>query len=223
MWLNDTSCEGVIKDSWGEHPVLDSIWGFNRKIMACQGNLKEWNKKCFGHVRNTLAKKLKELKSVEEDGSYVTNPYRIYSLREEIQKLKGREESMWKQRSRNAWLKKGDSNSRYFHCRATQLNRRNFIVGLEDGEGVWIKDEAQMGGIIEEYFRSIYTTSNPSGINEILNEIQLALTKEAAVLLGRDFNVEEVRIALSQMAPLTAPGLGGMSPIFYKSFWHIVG
>ena len=48
MWLNDTSCEGVIKDSWGEHPVLDSIWGFNRKIMACQGNLKEWNKKCFG-------------------------------------------------------------------------------------------------------------------------------------------------------------------------------
>lgn len=73
---------------------------------------------------------------MEEDGSYVTNPYRIYSLREEIQKLKGREESMWKQRSRNAWLKKGDSNSRYFHYRATQLNRQNFIVGLEDGEGV---------------------------------------------------------------------------------------
>ena len=25
------------------------------------------------------------------------------------------------------------------------------------------------------------------------------------------------------MAPLTAPGPDGMSPIFYKSFWHIVG
>ena len=25
------------------------------------------------------------------------------------------------------------------------------------------------------------------------------------------------------MAPLTAPGSDGMSPIFYKSFWHIVG
>ena len=96
-------------------------------------------------------------------------------------------------------------------------------MGLEDGEGVCIEDEARMGGIIEEYFRSIYTTLNPSGINEILNEIQPALTKEAAVLLGRDFNAEEVRIALSQMAPLIASGPNGMSPIFCKSFWHIVG
>ena len=86
----------MIKDSWGEQLLLDSVWGFNRKIMACQGNLKEGNKKCFGHVQNTLAKKLKELKSVEEDGNYVTNSYIIYSLREEIQKLKGRKESMWK-------------------------------------------------------------------------------------------------------------------------------
>lgn len=44
-------------------------------------------------------------------------------------------------------------------------------MGLEDGKGVWVEDEAWMGGIIEEYFQSIYTTSNPSGINDILNEI----------------------------------------------------
>ena len=29
--------------------------------------------------------------------------------------------------------------------------------------------------------------------------------------------------ALKQMAPLTAPGPDGMSPIFYKTYWHIVG
>ena len=53
-------------------------------------------------MRNTLAKKLKELKWVEEDGYYVSNPRKIYQLRDEIQKLKYREESMWKQRSSNA-------------------------------------------------------------------------------------------------------------------------
>jgi len=41
--------------------------------------------------------------------------------------------------------------------------------------------------------------------------------------LDKNFIGEEVFKALNQMAPLIAPGPNGMSPIFYKSFWHIVG
>ena len=65
-----------------------------------------WNKNCFGHVRNSLNRKLKELQEAEEGGSYRTNPRRIYKLREEIQRLKNKEECMWKQHSWNIWLKK---------------------------------------------------------------------------------------------------------------------
>ena len=49
-----------------------------------------------------------------------------------------------------------------------------------------------------------------------------AITEEAAEFLGRDFHADKVRIALKQMVPLTAPGPNGISPVFYKSFWHIV-
>ena len=87
----------MIKESWGEQAVSESIWGFQRKIVACQLNLKEWDKKSFGHVRNSLKKKLKELQEAKEGGSYRTNLRRIYMLREEIQRLKNREECMWKQ------------------------------------------------------------------------------------------------------------------------------
>ena len=80
-----------------------------------------------------------------------------------------------------------------------------------------------MGGIIENYFRDIFTTSNPSGFEEILSGIHPAISKEDAGLLGRDFQAFMVRLALDQMALLTAPRPDGMSPIFYKSFWHIVG
>ena len=58
------------------------------KIVACQLNLKVWDKRSFGHVRNSLKKKLNELQEAEEGGSYRTNPRRIYMLREEIQRLK---------------------------------------------------------------------------------------------------------------------------------------
>ena len=166
------------------------------KIVACQLNLKVWDKRSFGHVRNSLKKKLKELQEAEEGGNYRTNLRRIYMLREEIQRLKNREECMWKQRSRNAWLKEGDSNSWFFHCRANQRNRRNFIVGLEDSDGVWRDDEGRMGGIIEQYFGDIYTTSNPSGFEDILNGIHPAINEEDVGLLGRDFHANEVRRAL---------------------------
>ena len=83
---------------------------------------------------------------------------------------------------------------------------------------MWREDEGRMGSIIENYSRDIYTTSNPLGFDEILNGIHLAISKEDAGLLGRDFHVNEVRLALDQMAPLIAPGPDGMSPIFYKSF-----
>ena len=33
----------------------------------------------------------------------------------------------------------------------------------------------------------------------------------------------EVELALKKMKPLTAPGPNGMPPLFYKSYWNIVG
>ena len=88
MWLKDSTCEEVIKNSWGDRMASSKVGGFNRKILGCQEGLLEWNKKIFGHVRNTLARKLRELSHTEEAGCYVTDLRRIYKLRDEIQKLK---------------------------------------------------------------------------------------------------------------------------------------
>ena len=41
--------------------------------------------------------------------------------------------------------------------------------------------------------------------------------------LQREFRAEEVWMALKQMHPTKAPGLDGMSPIIYQTYWDIVG
>ena len=41
--------------------------------------------------------------------------------------------------------------------------------------------------------------------------------------LSQPFTTMEVELALKQMKPLTAPGPDGMPPLFYKSYWNIVG
>ena len=61
---------------------------------------------------------------------------------------------------------------------------------------MWRDDEGRMGGIIEQYFGDIYTTSNPSGFKDILNGIHPAINEEDVGLLGRDFHANEVRRAL---------------------------
>ena len=160
MWLKDNSCEGVIRDSWDSRQPSNLVWGFNRKIMACQENPKVWNRTTFGHVWSALKRKMADLKEAEEGDCYRTNPGRIQMLRKEIGSLQSREECMWKQRARNTWLKKGDRNTAYFHCRANQQNKRNLILGLEDDNGVWVEDEADLGGVVEGYFKNIFSTSN---------------------------------------------------------------
>jgi len=69
----------------------------------------------------------------------------------------------------------------------------------------------------------MFATSQPDGFDAILNGIESTVTAEMCASLDRDFQAKEVDQALRQMAPLIASGLDGMSPIFYKTFWHIVG
>ena len=76
---------------------------------------------------------------------------------------------------------------------------------------------------MEGYFEQIFTSSNPSGFDNILSGIQSIAGVEEIDQLDGYFQASEVKEALNQMPPLTAPGPDGMSPIFYKSFYHIVG
>ena len=69
----------------------------------------------------------------------------------------------------------------------------------------------------------MFTTSNPSDFDAVLSGVQPTVSAEMNEALTREFRAEEVQQALKQMAPHTAPGPDGMSSIFYKSFWHIVG
>lgn len=75
-----------------------------------------------------------------------------------------------------------------------------------------------MDWVVQGYFESMFTSSNPSGFDDILEGMQLAMFDASLVRLGRDFQDEEVHTALKQMAPLTAPGSDGMSSIFYKTY-----
>lgn len=75
----------------------------------------------------------------------------------EINKLLEAEETMWNQRSRVTWLKKGDRNTRFFHEKAKSRGRNNTIRGLFDESNVWQSDSDNIGSMFCNYFNGLFT------------------------------------------------------------------
>ncbi len=51
------------------------------------------------------------------------------------------EETMWKARSRQLWLNKGDGNTKYFHAMANARRRKNTINVIEATGGSFYREE----------------------------------------------------------------------------------
>jgi hypothetical protein len=128
-----------------------------------------------------------------------------------------------KQRSRVDWLKNGDRNTWYFHCKATQRKRRNHVYRLKDEAGVWTSQPNQVPPLFIEYYSSLFNTANPSQVEQVVECIPRVVTHEMNKLLTCQFTPEEVHAALQQMGPLKAPGPDGLPPLFYQKYWHLLG
>ena len=145
----------------------------------------------------------------------------LCSLKKEINDLLGKEEIMWRQRSRVQWLREGDRNTKFFHAQANQRKRRNGILGINDQTGVWVSNQRAIARVAVDYFQSIFTSSSPTekDISKVVAQVFLKVTAEMNQVLCKEYTETEVGEALKQMGPTKAPGPDGMPPFFFQSFW----
>ena len=60
----------------------------------------------------------------------------VRQLKNDIEVLRDREETMWAQRSRILWARQGDKNTKYSHSYAMKRYKKNLIEGVRDGGGI---------------------------------------------------------------------------------------
>ena len=79
--------------------------------------------------------------------------------------------------------------------------RKNLIEGMEDSSGTWHETPKAIENIVTKYFSSLFTTSNPSEIERVIDTIQAVVSKPMNCVLGRDFQAMEVQQVLKKNAP----------------------
>ena len=92
-----------------------------------------------------------------------------------------------------------------------------------DEEGNWHDSIDSIAEVAVSYFKNLYSSAYPTRISEVLNAIPTKVMEEMNQSLIKKFTREEIEIALNQMHPTKAPGLDGMSAIFFQNYWSIVG
>ena len=95
----------------------------------------------------------------------------INGVKKEIRELLHHEEVFGRQRSRSIWLPAGDKNTKFFHQRARQIQRKNNIDGLYDNDGVWQTGGEEVANIVEGYYKNLFTSSNRLEMERVIESV----------------------------------------------------
>ncbi|XP_023883465.1 uncharacterized protein LOC111995767 [Quercus suber] len=197
VWLKDDGCHDTMAAAWsnggGELPMGKVV----KKVERCQGKLKKWSRCCFSNITWEIAEKKKQMVQVERTVINGGDGAALVQLKQELAGLLVKEEKLWQQCSKTHWMKEGDKNSKYFHHRASQRYRRNWILGLKNSRGVMCMGDDNVAVLLEDFYNELFKTSNSCNMEEVLQHIRVVVMEEMNRELVGEFSCAEVDLILN--------------------------
>lgn len=83
--------------------------------------------------------------------------------------------------------------------------------------------EGSKGNLAVEFFRDLFTSSNPFDLETLFQGFSSRVTPEMNAGLIAPVTPDEIKAAAFCVKGSSAPGEDGLTGIFYQKFWHIVG
>ncbi|XP_073368034.1 uncharacterized protein [Aegilops tauschii subsp. strangulata] len=219
MWERDPSLPEVIMNTWTELGAMLNLGDIASGLGNLMKKLQGWSRKKFGNVIKEINKsrsRLEELMSMNADRK---------DIREETDRMNEllyREEMLWMQRSRIAWLREGDRNTQFFHRKAVWRARKNRIKALIDEAGVTYRDHGSMAAMATAYFSKLFTADSSLCADPVIDLIQTHVTDSMNDGMCTDFSDKEIADALFQIGPLKAPGPDGFPARFFQRNWAVM-
>ncbi|KAH7851180.1 hypothetical protein Vadar_008241 [Vaccinium darrowii] len=221
-WVENEEVHEVIRQAWANPVHGSQSFMVVKKIQACRASLSNWKRRKRADSRQIIDD-LKARICTLRNANVGPQPGVILNLKKQLKEEWDKEELFWKQKSRVVWLQHGDKNTRFFHTSVMKRRSFNHISGIEDANGVWINDPCGVQSEFKFYFSGIFTANPHLIIQETVNAIPEKISSTMNRMLTRPVTGLEIKSALDEMEPSKAPGIDGMTPQFFQSYWPTVG
>lgn len=114
-WLRDESCHSLIDKAWNIEASGSNFVKLYKRQASTRDALRKWNKEVFGRCQDRINRLIQKIKEVQESPPSHANKVAEQALQSELIEWLLRSEILWRQISRELWLKLGDKNSKIFH------------------------------------------------------------------------------------------------------------
>ncbi|XP_019156322.1 PREDICTED: uncharacterized protein LOC109153039 [Ipomoea nil] len=205
-WLHDEGCIRVVEQSWQEGRGQ----GLQSCIQYCGTQLTRWG----GDRYHKYGKRINELTREQQRLRGRTDPASLAEFQRLEQLLscaEVQEDTYWRQRAKQHWLKEADANTKFFHRYASHRKKKNTITRLMNDNGDWVEGEP-MKNIILQYYNRIFSAGTPGTWEDFFEGIVPRITQAQNESLLRPFELDEVKSALFAMFSDKAPCPDGMNP-----------
>lgn len=223
MWANDPRSFIVVDDAWQRNVVGSPSYILCKKQSFTTSALIKWNNEVFGHCQTRIKEITSNIECIQCKVASESNAMEEARLQQELNLWLSRNETMWKQKSRETWLREGDRNSRFFHLSSIIRRRRNSIDVIKTDNGEWIVKLANIREFVVAKFQNLFSEEPVSFPENLENLIPTSLSVEENEEICKIPTPLKIKSELFAMQSLKAPGPNGLPPLFYKKYWSIVG
>ncbi|KAE8684745.1 hypothetical protein F3Y22_tig00111105pilonHSYRG00339 [Hibiscus syriacus] len=128
-------------------------------------------------------------------------------LREELEVILDREESLWRQKSYSQWILKGDCNTSFFHASTLARRCKNKVLSLKNDDGSWTSDQEELKDLAQSYSKILFTRQ--SCLNSVY-DVRGCFPRVGNHMFGvlsHSVSSEEIKDAIFSTGPLKASKL----------------
>ena len=142
------------------------------------------------------------------------------TFRANLEKATLFEEISWRQKSKVLFLKKGDSNTRFFH-RMANSNRRNNCIKTLMIDGAVSTKQDRIVDHIEQFYMNLYSEQQVQ--HPFLDVLDFPrISRDNVDWLERPFEEIEILEVIKEFNGDKSPGPDGFSMAFFQACWGIL-